>query len=195
MRSTRNSTGADQTASGREETPLCRARQEEGAVVVRHLENISRFLNELLVWIGGIVLVVMILLTCANIFLRIVWTPIKGTFELMGFCGAIVTAFALGHTQTKRGHTRIDIVVTLFSARTQRILNGAYYSICMVFFAIVGWQIAKWAMTLWQTGEVTETLRIIFYPFTYAVALGCFILSLVLLVDFLKEVIRGNGAE
>jgi len=163
--------------------------------VVRHLENISRFLNQLLIWIAGIVLVVMILLTCANIFLRLVWTPIKGTFELMGFFGAIVTAFALGYTQIKRGHTRIDIAVTLFSSKTQRILNGAYCSICMVFFAIVGWQITKWATTLWKTGEVTETLRIIFYPFTYGVAAGCFILSLVLLVDFLKTVTRQEGAE
>ena len=135
--------------------------------MVRHLDNLSRFLNELLLWIGGIFLVVMILLTCANIFLRLVWTPIKGTFELMGFFGAIVTAFALGYTQMKKGHTGIDIVVNLFPPKTRRVLNSITYFICMVFFAIVGWQIAKWATTLWQTGEVTETLRIIFYPFTY----------------------------
>jgi hypothetical protein len=33
---------------------------------------------------------------------------------------------------------------------------------------------------------VTETLLIIYYPFTYGVALGCFLLSLVMLVEFLK---------
>ena len=163
--------------------------------MIRYLENISKLLNGLLIWIAGIVLAVMILLTCANIFLRIVWTPIKGTFELMGFFGAVVTAFALGYTQIHKGHTGIDIVVNLFSVRARRVLTGTCYFICMIFFAIVGWQIAKWATTIWRTGEITETLRIIFYPFTYAVALGCFILSLVLLVDFLKQLTGGNGAE
>ena len=157
------------------------------------LDKISHALNQILVWIAGIFLVTMILLTCANIFLRIVWMPVKGTFELMGFFGAIVTAFALGYTQIKRGHIGIDIVVDQFSAKTQRILNSINYSICMIFFAIAGWQVTKWATTLLKTGEITETLRIIFYPFTYGVALGCFVLALVLLVDLLKVLIQEKG--
>ena len=159
------------------------------------LDKASKILNQVFVWIAGVFLAAMILLTCSNIFLRIVWLPVKGTYELMGFFGAIVTAFALGYTQIKRGHIGIDIVVTLFSATAQRILNGINYFICMVFFSIAGWQIAKWARILWKTGEVTETLRIIFYPFTYGVALGCFVLALVLLVDLLRVLIEGEGAS
>ena len=159
------------------------------------LQKISDTLNQALAWIAGSVLLAMILLTCANIFLRLVWMPVKGTFELMGFFGAIVTAFALGYTQIKRGHIGIDIVVNQFSTKSQRILNGINYSICMIFFAIAGWQIAKWATTLWKTGEITETLGIIFYPFTYGVALGCIVLALVLLVDLLKVLIQEKGAS
>ena len=156
------------------------------------LDTIRLFLNRLLIWFAGVFLIGMILITCSNIFLRLVWMPIKGTFELMGFFGAIVTAFALGYTQMKRGHIGIDIVVNKFSAKTQRILNSANYLICMIFFALAGWQIAQWATTLFQTGEVTETLRIIFYPFTYGVAFGCIILSFVLLVDILKCLFEGK---
>lgn len=154
------------------------------------LDKISRVLNGILIWIAGFFMVVMIVLTCANIFLRLVWTPVKGTFELMGFFGAIVTALALGYTQIKKGHIGIDILVHQFSAKAQRILNGANYFICMIFFALAGWQIVKWATIIRQTGEVTETLRIISYPFTYGVALGCIILAFVLLVDLLKALIE-----
>ena len=154
------------------------------------LDKISRVLNEILIWIAGFFLVAMILLTCANIFLRLVWMPIRGTFEFMCFFGAIISAFALGYTQIKRGHIGIDIVVNLFSAKTRRILYSINYLICMIFFALAGWQIGRWATTLWKTGEITETLRIIFYPFTYGVALGCFTLALVLLVDLLKALIE-----
>ena len=159
------------------------------------LDKISRVLNEILVWIAGVFLVTMIFLTCANIFLRLVWMPVKGTYELMGFFGAIITAFALGYTQIKRGHIGIDIVVNQFSEKAQRILNSINYLICMIFFAIAGWQIAKWATTLKQTGEVTETLRIIFYPFTYGVALGCILLAFVLLTDLLRVLIREKGPD
>jgi TRAP-type C4-dicarboxylate transport system permease small subunit len=159
------------------------------------LDKASRFLNQVLIWIAGVFLLAMILLTCTNIFLRIVWLPVKGTFELMGFFGAIATACALGYTQIKRGHIAVDILVNRFSKKTRNILNGINYFICMIFFTIAGWRMVQWATTLWRTGEVTETLRIIFYPFTYGVALSCFTLAMVLLTDLLKLMFEGGEPD
>ena len=135
-------------------------------------------------------LLAMITITGANIVTRLFWTPIRGTFELMGYFGAIVTALALGYTQIKRGHIAVDIVVLRFSEKTQRILHAVNHLVCMAFFSIVTWQVFKYASTLRETGEVTETLQIIYYPFTYAVALGCLILAFTFLVDFLKSIIE-----
>ena len=159
------------------------------------LDRISEFLNRVLTWIGGFFLTGMIVLTCANIILRMVWIPIRGTFELMGYFGAIVTAFALGYTQIRRGHIAVDIVVLGFSKKIRRRLNGINNLICMTFFAMVAWRVTGHAWTLCQTGEVTETLHIIYYPFTYAVALGCATLSLVFLTDLLKSFLQGEESE
>lgn len=68
------------------------------------LDKINAHANRILVFIGGACLVGMIVLTCANILFRLTWVPIQGAFELMGLFGAVVTAFALGPTQRKRGH-------------------------------------------------------------------------------------------
>jgi len=130
-----------------------------------------------------------------NILFRLVWVPVRGTFELMGYFGAIITAFALGYTQSKRGHIAVDILVSGFSKKVQRILNGINCFICMIFFALAAWQIAKYATILLKTGEVTETLNIIYYPFTYAVGIGCAILSLVFLTDFLKAISQKEEGE
>jgi TRAP-type C4-dicarboxylate transport system permease small subunit len=157
------------------------------------LEKISRILSITFLWIAGAFMVAMILITCANIFLRIVWVPLKGTFELMGFFGAVATAFALGFTQMKKAHISVDVLVNRFSERTRTILNGINYFICTIFFGIAGWQIARWSATIRETGEVTETLRIIYYPFTYCVAFGCLLIALVLLVEFLKLFSAKNG--
>jgi TRAP-type C4-dicarboxylate transport system permease small subunit len=159
------------------------------------LERVSLLLNQLLMWIAGGIIGVMILLTCANILLRIFWMPIKGTFELMGYFGAVIMAFALGYTQIGRGHIAVDILVVRFSKRTRRVLDAVNCLICTIFFAIVTWQISAYATILWKTGEVTETLRIIYYPFTYCAALGCAALSLVFLTDFFKTVLRKENVR
>jgi len=151
------------------------------------LNQISRFLNKVLVFIGGLLLVGMIGLTCANIVSRMIWVPIRGTFELMGYSGAVVTAFALGYTQLHKGHICVDVLINTFSGKTRRILDMVNTAVCFAFFTIAAWQIAVKATTLLKTGEITETLRIIYYPFTYAVALGFGVLSLVLFIDLLKS--------
>ena len=159
------------------------------------LEKISSLLTQILLWIAGLFLIAMIAITGANIVTRLFGLPIRGTFELMGYFGAVVTAFALGYTQIKHGHIAVDIVVLRFSEKTQRILQAVNHLICMGFFVIVTWQVSKYATTLWETGEVTETLQIVYYPFTYAVALGCLILAFTFFVDFLKSILGDQGSS
>ncbi len=159
------------------------------------LDKVNEVLNQVLIGVAGFFVAAMILLTFANVFLRLVWVPLSGTFELMGYFGAIVTAFALGYTQMKRGHVAVDILVKRFSKKTQGVLKAINDCICMVFFAVVAWQISRYGVTLLKTGEVTETLRIIYYPFAFGVALGCATLSLVFLTDLLKSVVPMKAGE
>ncbi len=161
------------------------------------LKRINEFLNRLLIWIGGVFLVCMILITCANIFFRVVWVPVRGTFELMGFFGALVAAFSLGYTQQRKGHIAVDVLLGTFSPGVRRILAVVNSFICLVFFGIVAWQLILKANTLRMSGEVTETLRIIYYPFTYAVALGCIVLSFALLSEFIQTLWgeKGDGTS
>lgn len=159
------------------------------------LEKVYAVLNKVLMGVAGFFIAAMIVLTCANIFSRLLWVPLSGAFELMGYFGAAATAFALGYTQMKRGHVAVDILVQRFSKRVQKTLNSINAFVCMVFFALVTWQIARYGVNLWRTGEVTETLRIVYYPFAFAVALGCGVLSLVFLTDFLGSTFFPEARE
>ncbi|KMY65965.1 hypothetical protein AAU61_18440 [Desulfocarbo indianensis] len=153
---------------------------------MQFLESITRVLDKILAFIAGLALVSMILLTCSNIFLRTIWVPINGTFELLGIFGAVATTFALAYTQRFRMHIAVNVLVDRFSTKTRRKLTIANDLMCMAFFFLAAWQIAKWSGVLLETSEVTETLQIVFYPFTYATALGCLVLALVFLVDILQ---------
>ena len=156
--------------------------------MIPFLNAISKWLNKLLVWVAGAFLLGMVFLACANILCRLFWVPIRGTFELMGFAGAVVTAFALGYTQINKGHISVDILVETFSSKHRRILVFVNNSVCCLFFVLAAWQLAAKANTLRISGEVTETLRIIYHPFTYAVAFGCFILALVMLIEIIRQI-------
>jgi len=153
------------------------------------LDRINRYINLVLMGIAGLFLVAMVVLTCANVFLRLVWIPVSGTFELMGYFGAVLTAFAMGYTQLKKGYIAVDIVVTGFSKKIRNFLNAVNAIICSGFFVLVTWQISKYAANLSETGEVTETLQIIYYPFTYAVSVGCGALALVYFIEFLRTLV------
>ena len=151
------------------------------------LETIINALNRWLSWIAGGLLVAMMLFTVGNMLMREVYVPFVGTCEVVGWLAALVAAFALGYTQIHRGHTRVDILVSRFSPRVQSIIDSIMFFIGMVLFAVATWQIVELASRYWEMGSVSETLYIIFFPLIYAVALGCALLCLVLLLDFLKS--------
>lgn len=135
----------------------------------------------------------MIGLTSANIVLRGIWVPIRGTYELMGLMGAVVTAFALGYTQIKRGHISVNVLINRFPGRIRSLLKMINHVACMAFFSIAAWKISEKAAILKNSGEVTETLRIIYHPFTSGVALGCAVLAVVFFVDLIQTEIPKRG--
>ncbi len=160
-----------------------------------YLTKITAYLNKTLTFLAGLILIFMVLLTCANIAFRIFWVPVSGTYELMGFAGALLTAFALAYTQINKGHIAVDVLVNVFPQKTRSVLSAINNGMCCIFFILAGWQLAIKANTLRTTGEVTETLRIIYYPFTYAVALGCGVLALILLTDLLRQLIPAKETK
>lgn len=158
------------------------------------LERMSRILNSLLIAIAGFFLVAMMTLACANVALRNFGIPIKGTFELMGLFGAVAAAFALAKTQIKRQHIAVDILVRIFPARVKRVLGAINYLIGTIFFVLAALQTGRLGTNLWKVHELSETLRIVYFPFVYAVSLGCVVIALVLMTELLK-VFNGEGEK
>ncbi len=151
------------------------------------LERLSHRLSKWFSWVGGVALLTLTGIACANMVLRPLGSPLTGAYELVGFLGALAVALPLGYTQIFRSHISVDILATRYSKRTNRIVNGISSFLCMIFFMLVGWQTAKYATLIWKRGETSETLRIIYHPFVYVVSICCFLLTLVLLIDFLKS--------
>lgn len=157
------------------------------------LNGIAGRLSQWFSWIGGIALLGMTTIACANMLLRPIGATIAGAYELIGFLGALVVAFSLGHSQVNRAHICVDILTTRYSEKTRHIIDAINSFLCMIFFLLVTWRTAHYATTIWRRGETSETLRMIYYPFVYGVSLCCLLLALLLLVNFLKAILPKAG--
>ncbi|OGP73217.1 MAG: hypothetical protein A2V86_13350 [Deltaproteobacteria bacterium RBG_16_49_23] len=154
---------------------------------MNYLEKINLFLNRILLVLGSAAVLLLMSVATVNVVLRYPFkVPWRGAYEVVGFLGAIVIAFALGFTQKRKDHIVVDILTEKFPKKVNRILDGISYFITTIFFAIVSWQVFVWGLKIMKSGEVSETLKMVFHPVIFCVSFGFTIFSFTLLVDFLN---------
>jgi len=147
------------------------------------LRRASRLLNRWMLRGAALALVVTMGVAVANMFLRPMGRPIQGSFELMGFGGALIAGFALGGTQERRNHIFVDLLFERFGPAVKRVLDALSHLACAAFFGLAGYRTIRLALDMIRSGEVSETLRIAFYPVTLCLALGLCGLCFTLLAD------------
>jgi TRAP-type C4-dicarboxylate transport system permease small subunit len=148
------------------------------------LRKVSRGLNQSFNWVAGAGLVIMMVLTVADaIAIKAFSTPIPGTIELISFLSVVVVAFALGYTQQVKGHIQVDFFVTRFPPIIRNLLGMLVSLIGVILFALLAWGSFEYGHVLRQSGEVSMTQRIPFYPFVYALAFCCIPICLQLLIE------------
>ena len=76
----------------------------------------------------------------------------------------------------------------LRAAEVSALVEAAMAVLSLALFAVSAFYVMRYGRTLHETGSMSETLRVIVYPWVYVVGLGCAGLTLALLVDFLRSV-------
>ena len=147
----------------------------------------------ILYWVAGAAIVVMMLLTCADVVLRYFRKPIPGTYELVCFLGAVAVAFAMAHTSVEKGHVAVSFVVSLFPQRIQGLIESITTSFGLFFFVLIAWQSVIYANDLRLSGEVSLTLELPFYPFVYGISFSATILCFILLSDLFNNFLKIIG--
>ncbi|MBI5585291.1 MAG: TRAP transporter small permease [Deltaproteobacteria bacterium] len=153
-------------------------------------EKMSRTFN----WIALCALTFIMLLTVSDVVLRYFGHPIVGTFEIVGFCGALIIGFALPLTSWHRGHIFVDFLTVKMSKKIKKTMDISTRILCITLFIIVGWNLFIYSQKLYRSGEVSLTIQIPFYPFSYGLGVACFLQCLVLIADVVK-IFRGTYDE
>ena len=135
--------------------------------------------------------VFIMLLTCADVALRFFGRPVPGAYELVGYSGAVIVAFALARTSVERGHIAVELLVDRLPGRPRSLVEAVGSLAGAVLFGLLTWQSRVYASDLMESGDVSLTLGMPTWPFVYAVGAGTALLTAVLLLDALRHLKRG----
>lgn len=134
-------------------------------------------------YVAGIAIVAMMLLTCADVALRLFRKPIPGTYELVCYLGAVAASFAMAHTSVERGHVAVSFLVDIFPKRIQGVIESLTGLVGISLFAVLAWRSFRYALLLKAGGEVSQTIQLPFYPFVFGLGFASVGVCLVLLVE------------
>jgi len=164
---------------------------------IERLEKFTHSSSYWVNWVAGVGLVGILALTVGDIFgIKLAqagvpfFRPIPGGIEVVAFLGVVVTGFAIAYTQILRGHIRVEFVVMRLPQRVQAVIAAFVWFLSLALFVLLGWQSVEYGLSLQATGTVSMTQRIPFYPFVHAIAFCCIPICLVLVLEFLRSVMK-----
>jgi TRAP-type C4-dicarboxylate transport system permease small subunit len=146
------------------------------------VRRLSRWLHG----IAGVSLVFLMSLTIADVVLRACRRPVPGTYELVGFAGAVAIGLAMPFTSWIRGHVYVDFLLGRLPRTGRLAFHLATRLLAAGLFGLIGWNLIQFGFDLRASGEVSPTLELRFYPVVFGLAAAAWLQGIVLLCDIAK---------
>lgn len=115
-------------------------------------------------------------------------SPILGDLEIIEVLLVVVAFFACAHTQLRKRHVAVDMVINKVSPRVRAIMTFAHRSVSIAVLALVVWQTWGNAQYFMDIDVKTVVLGFPLYPFAFAITFGCLLLFIVLLRDLFSDI-------
>ena len=163
-----------------------------GRLYSRYVSTL-RWIVNLLAVVAGLAIVVMILVTCADVVGRRLGHPLKGTYDIVELLGAIMIAGAMPYTTACKGHVAIEFLLQKLSRRGRIVLDASVRSASILMFAFLTWRFIQYGQELKASGQVTLTLQWPVFWLPYWMAICTAVMIPVLLYLFMhpeKELMK-----
>jgi TRAP-type C4-dicarboxylate transport system permease small subunit len=141
-----------------------------GSAVWRKVSKMSESLSV----VSGIAATCVMLLTVVDVLGRAISHPVVGSYEMIALMGAILIGFSMPYTTTSGSHVFMEMLVNKLPGRVATGMNVFTRLLCIALFAVAGVNVFRFAGELARAGEVSPTLKIPIYPFTYIFGICCF---------------------
>jgi TRAP-type C4-dicarboxylate transport system permease small subunit len=100
---------------------------------------------------------------------------------------------AMPYTHQVQGHIGVEILVRLFSEKTQTMIDIGTGIISLILFAIVTWRMTVYANTMKASGEVSMNLELPEHLVIYVTAFCLLIFTLIILRDITNNIRKLNS--
>jgi len=154
--------------------------------------NIIRVVSRVLGYVATGFMVVLMLLTVVDVFLRYFFNaPITGATEIARLMMIIIVFPALGWAAIDRAHIRVDLVVSRLPQKLQALFGSITFFIALVTYVIITW---KSFLEATVVNRQTSLLHISFTPFYWVMSVGfaifCLAIAALVVEDIAKVVKR-----
>lgn len=159
--------------------------------IIESIEKKLGGLSWLLIVFGSFFLVLVMFINIINIAGRYLFRmPFKSTYELTGFFIIVVLCLGWPYTTYIKGHVSVDVLLIRLPRTIQNMLNIINYLIGLVFFSAMTAGAFKTGIQYHNLGQCSDLLRIPYLPLAWLMALGAFLVSVVILLQFFHELNR-----
>ena len=138
--------------------------------------------------IGAACLVGMTFLTCVDVVGRALGHPVFGSVEIVGFMATLAVVMAMPYTHQVKGHIGVEILVRLFSEKTQTIIDICTGILSVILFALISWRMVVYANTMQASGEVSMNLELPEHAIISVTAFCLVVFTLIILKDIINNI-------
>ncbi len=144
-------------------------------------------------FIAGIILAATALLVVANILGRVLLgQSILGTYEMVGYFTAGAVGLALARCALENSHIAVEFIVEKLPPGMQKAIELIVSLPAFAFLLFLTFNLIAYGYGIAESGEVSSTIRLAYYPFIYLVGIGFFMLAMVALLKMLKLITGGE---
>lgn len=142
--------------------------------------------------LGGVFLLLLLVLVCANAGARLFGLPLRGAVESSGLLGALAGALALGFAQISHNHITGGVAMHLLPRRVRLVLDTLAYAAGAVFFALAAWELWDMALFTLESGETIDGVGGL-YPWFIMLAVPGFLgQAVIMLLYFCTTLLTGE---
>jgi TRAP-type C4-dicarboxylate transport system permease small subunit len=124
-------------------------------------------------------LMVMVLVTSAEVVLRIFRVSLTGAYDIVKIAAAITIAAALPYTTAIKGHVAIEYFFHKLGRRGRIVVDALMRLGGMALFGLLAWGCVDYGNSLRAKGEVSMTLQLPIFWVPYVLAVSCALVVLI----------------
>ncbi len=154
------------------------------------------FISRLIIisaYVAGVSVLLMMIITVADVILRIFNIGITGAYDLVRACGVIAVACALPYVTAAKGHIAIEFFYQKCNHQGRLILDSLFRMCSLLIFGGLTIQTFLHGLSLYRSGEVFPNLGMSVYWIPFVISFNCLLMMIVFIYHLIhpgKEYIK-----